>query len=774
MHLSITLQHLKVLTSTLLLTVMLGIVCIPQLQASLVWTEFEPRVSMYSDRASNITYLTTYGQYIVSKDTGAIQYVYSNGSILSPSTKFVLQYLKSQDSWEDFEFAQPVFTDVQNELCQWRQTVLNGSQTLGYVVTNCLFSEESPPKLSIVWDYGGIEELTFRFTFKVTLPQAWEYFVNGEDFVNIPQSSALSLVRKKVRVVESPESSVLQLLVDWSDYGDAIVMLKGSTVTVVFGRNLNQIDPTVVGQSSRVYATAHSFQRRLQYMAGRWHVFYATGGYMVTQNSVTGLTGNWTDSSTIREADDGFRFSTTFNGTHFYYAYASGSPAQTLKYRRATPETNGTLTWSATEQSASANGQFNNPSIAVDSTGYPFIAYKNITGVYNPFITKSAWNNGSWSTASGYPLQLSSTTDFDWYALVVPLSSGRIYALYARDGQKILGKLYNGSAWGSEETVSSLNIWVGEGLCADTEGDDIHLVFTRKTSYYIYYLKRTFGTGWSTETVIYGSSSYPATISVDGSKVYVYWQTSSVLRFKVYIGGSWSQILSWVTDTFYPVFSLNSVANITNSKNGIIWTDSDRYIMFEKMNFSDSAGSFTVWSTNNDYPVESASWDDLNKKLSFWGFGDLTVDAGSYGQPFSIWDGTNFLSWSLSGSNITFTATDTNIEITWVWTPDIETRGEGEEELEEEEVTDEVEPTGVDWAQWGLYGLIGGMVVVTMGGIASALSKRKVSRKATGKVVRVKTQPSGKGTNKAIKVKGSQAYGGRKPKGVGRKKQKWD
>jgi len=754
---------------------MLSIVCIPQSQASIVWTEFEPRAPMYSDRASNITYLTSFGQYVVSKDTGAIQYVYLNGSILSPSTKFVLQYLQSQDSWEDLEFAQPVFTDVQNDLCQWRQTVLNGSQTLGYVVTNCLFSDESPPKLSIVWDYGGMEELTFRFTFKVTIPQAWEYFINGEEFVNIPKSSALSLVRKKVRVVESPESSLLQLLVDWSDYGDAIVMLKGSSVTVVFGRGLSQIDPTVVGQSSRVHATSHSFQRHLQYMAGRWHVFYATLGEMVTQNSVTGQTGNWTDASTIRTpATDAFKFSTTSNGTHFYYAYASGSAGQPLKYRRATPETNGTLTWSTSEISASPNGELYYPSIAVDSNGYPYIAYffaDAVTNRTNPYITKSSWNNGSWSTASGYPMGLSSTND-TWYVQVVPLSSGRMYALYATDGEKILGKLYNGSAWGSEETVSSLNVWVGEGMCADTEGDDIHLVYTRQTPKWLYYLKRTYGTGWSTETVINDSESFPATMSVDGSKVYVFWQANSVLRFKAYIGGSWSQMFSWVTDTFALALSLNSVVNISNGKNGIIWTDDIKRVKFEKMNFSDTASSFTVWSTNNDYPVESASWDDTNKKLSFWGFGDLTVDAGSYGQPYSIWDGSEFLSWSVSGSNITFTVTDTDIEISWVWTSETETRGTGEEELEEE--AEEVEPTGVDWAQWGLYGLIGGMVIVTMGGIASALTKKKGSRKATGKVVRVKTQPSGKGTNKAIKVKGSQAYGGRKPKGVGRKKQKWD
>jgi len=766
----------KVLTSTILLTFMLSIICIPQLQASVVWTEFDLRAPVFSDRASNITYLTSFGQYIFSKETGAIQYVYLNGTVLSPSTKFIVQYLEAGDSWEDFELSQPEFLEVKNELLQWRQTVKNGSQGHGVIVFNSVFSDESPPKLSAVWNKLESYDVTFRILFKVTIPQAWEYFINGEEFVNIPKTSALSLVRKKVKIVESPERSVLRLLVDWSDYGEAIVELKGSTVTVVFGINLNEVDPTVSGTAIDSSATSQTQQRKIQYVNGRYWAFFAdTTNNGVFMSSSDGET--WQNKTSIGDVNEkGFYLSTWANSTHLAYVR---SDANKLFYRLGAPQSNGSITWLDSEQEVwNPTEPMVYPVLEHDSNGKPFIAVMNYsTGVEASIsVVKSDLANGTWSTSSGHPLELIGFGSLWKLPSIASLTSAKMYVFLSCANGTVYGRQWNTTAWESAEVVATGAFRVS----VVSINDDLHVVYsTAPTPNAIKYKSKT-GASWSSATTLEtGLTVAQVALLKDGLKLFAVWSDNAKnIYVKGLLAGSWTSSVYWTRQTNLAQNSISAMYQKIGSKAGAIWTSggsSPFTVSFLEFDYIDTVSSFSIYNTDNALPVTSPAWDEVNKKLSFNSAGNLTVDAGSLGQPVTVWDGQDFLSWSMSGSNISFTATGSTIEVSWVWTPDVETIGTGEpEEDEEMEIFEDGEPIGVDWANWGLYGLVAGMAVVTVGGIASALTKRKGSRKVTGKTMKVKTQPSGKGTNKVIKVKGSKAYGGVKPKGVGRKKQKWD
>lgn len=754
---------------------MLSITWMSPVQASTVWVSLTTRAPRMVDYPGNVTYMTSFGIYSVSKATGAIQYTWINGTILSPATKFVVQYLKGQDSWEDFELSQPVFMEVNDNYLQWRQTVLNGSERHGYVVVDSIFSEAIPPKLSIVWDLPATSDFMFRITFKVTIPQAWGYFINGEDFVNIPQGSALSLLRKELRVVESPEKSVLQLLVDWSDYGQTEVLLKGSTITVVFSEGERQVDPTVSGSASKDTATRYSHQRKLHYINNRYWAF--TLGYTNQANFTSSSDGIvWENQTYLGTLNvNGDALSTTSNSTHLAYVRLD-SGGTDLYYRVGTPESNGSITWADAEQTAwNSTEVLAYPDIAHDSDGYPYIVVMNRSGGhYDLAVIKSDLNNGTWSTALGYPLKL-----FDGSAVtlssILSLTSTKMYVLYSDTGAELYGRLFNGTDWESAENIST-NAFP---FSAVSVNDEVHVVYTTTTGELMYQTRT--GSSWSSATTLETDLSILPQVSLtkDGSKLFAIWSDASEnIYVKALLSGSWTSSVLWTSQSDLALRSISSMYEKAGSKAGAIWTSgtADPYtVTFEDFDYTATAGSFTIYADNNNLPVSSASWDYTNKKLTFRCTDNITVDTGVYGQPFTVFDGENFLSWSMSGSNISFTASGSSIEMTWQFTSDVETKGiGGDEPVNVTDVADIIEPVVTPLGQLGLYGLLISMGVVAIAGVAQAVSKKKVSRKPSGKGQGVSIKASGKGTTKKIGVTGGKNYGGNKPKGVRRKKQKWD
>jgi len=315
----------------------------------------------------------------------------------------------------------------------------------------------------------------------------------------------------------------------------------------------------IVSTSTAVRAVSYPFQRKTFFAATRFWVFYVDSSYIKYRTSTDGIT--WSDATTIRYGGIGHYISIWFDGTYLHYAATQQSANYALFYRRGTPNSDGTITWSANEQNAApANSTiiYYTPFVSVDSDGYPWIGYQRRVPpgpVYYPHVTKSSTNDGTWTTATDFPYQLSTTSNSGWRVSIIPLTQTKMYAVYATDGPAGLGKLWTGS-WGDEETTMSLceDAW-GHSIVA--QGDDLHIAFNHANTHNIMYNKRTYGSGWGeTETTVQATSliTMPVlTIDTSTNNLYCFWQQSPTLNhiyYKKCVSGTWdTDPTDWIDES---------------------------------------------------------------------------------------------------------------------------------------------------------------------------------------------------------------------------------
>jgi hypothetical protein len=215
---------------------------------------------------------------------------------------------------------------------------------------------------------------------------------------------------------------------------------------------------------------------------------------------------------------------------------------------------------------------FYNPYVSVDSNGYPYIAflhiyYKDGTGYY-PYIIKSSLNNGTWATAPGFPYRLSLALTS--YYQVIPLTGGKMLAIYAYDGLTIKARAWNGTAWLAEvATSSALKSYY---FSAVSQGDDVHLVFLKASTYDIIYTKYSYASnGFSSETTLVAgatSSSAPViTIDPSTNDLYVFaatkttgtpsgWTAEHIYYIKYTAStGQWGSWTDWIDESTEVLFA---------------------------------------------------------------------------------------------------------------------------------------------------------------------------------------------------------------------------
>jgi hypothetical protein len=213
----------------------------------------------------------------------------------------------------------------------------------------------------------------------------------------------------------------------------------------------------------------------------------------------TSTDGSTWSAATVRACTSGYTFSVWFNGTYLHYAYASAS---SIYYRRGTPNSDGTITWSANEQTVSTTyNKAYYPMVSVDSYGYVWIGYVDCDGTnYYPYVIKSQYNNGTFGT--GTITQFSTSTSPYWRVSVVPLTDGKMLAVYAKNSATVKAKKWDGSAWGTEVATISA-IYNGQYYLAVAQGDDVHLTFLKSTGYDILYVKYTYSSNsFGTQTTL--------------------------------------------------------------------------------------------------------------------------------------------------------------------------------------------------------------------------------------------------------------------------------
>jgi hypothetical protein len=195
------------------------------------------------------------------------------------------------------------------------------------------------------------------------------------------------------------------------------------------------------------------------------------------------------------------------------------------------------------------------PTVAVDSNGYPWIGYSDDEGIaywYFPFVIKATTTDG---TSWGTPTKLS-TIDELWEVTVIPLTSGKMLAVYAYYEGTIRAKAWDGSNWGTEvATASSIKDYVYYSAVA--QGDDAHIAFL-DTGNNIKYVRYTYASNsFGTETTLQSASDWNSpTISINTATndLYVFWAnypTAKHIYYRKYTASSgiWETTVDWITET---------------------------------------------------------------------------------------------------------------------------------------------------------------------------------------------------------------------------------
>ena len=324
-------------------------------------------------------------------------------------------------------------------------------------------------------------------------------------------------------------------------------------------------------------------QRKMFYANKLWWLIYADGSDQVYKTSSdNGYSWGVAQTFIAGLGGGGPNASIWFDGTYIHYARCV-SVGGDIYYRRGTPESDGTITWSAAEQTvetfAGAPGA-DYVAIAVDSNGYPWIGYMYYDGTdWFPYVTKSSTNDGTWTTDAGFPYQLNAT-GVAWasfpVATPIPLTGGKVYIVYGWVGITVRGALWDGVAMGAEETASTSTIVGGAHvISAVADGDDLYLVFitVTATARKTLFLTRTDST-WSSEEQI-GSDDTTKTISAsvlgidDKGRLYCVVATRNANKIDVW--RRWGT--TWI-NTF-------SVENETDARwNSVVRTQYTRQIPF--------------------------------------------------------------------------------------------------------------------------------------------------------------------------------------------------
>jgi hypothetical protein len=353
-----------------------------------------------------------------------------------------------------------------------------------------------------------------------------------------------------------------------------------------------------------------AYTRQCFYANGRYWAFYLDDGSSYWYFTSSSDNSTWDTPTQAFGASSTPRGYIFFDGTYVHYVYAWQSSS--IKYRRGTPDSNGTISWSAAEQAISTTGTWGDyPSVAVDSSGYAYVGYVRYDGAnYYPYITKNANTDGTWSDASGYPKALYSTTsDSTWLVRVLPQTSGKMYAMYFRTGATRGAYCTDGSTWTDEAINTSLS--ANSRFSCSSDGDDIHFVwdYAAGPTYKLYYRKRSSGS-WGSETELLDKGgtgyNYYQSLCVDTSShdawafVSNYPNSDSIYyRMYDYSADSWDA--SWTEVSGLTGNSNSAITSYQNAFSGAVvffWRDgTDPYDLHQDVLVDPTSGE----TVNNVY-----------------------------------------------------------------------------------------------------------------------------------------------------------------------------
>ena len=361
-----------------------------------------------------------------------------------------------------------------------------------------------------------------------------------------------------------------------------------STLTLAFpiqpvkadGTSQINVDGSTGPINGNVVANVTSFeairwQEKTFFAAGRYWLFYVDGDYpnesssptatMYYTTSTDGVSwGSPTELATGLDENSGENVQAFLSNTgHLQVFYRSNNE---LFYRMGNPNSDGSVTWATpswqlvfnANSVGKASGTCDFFAI-VDSNNYPWVSWGYVQEpirLLNPsdtkmYVWKDAFNNGTWQTASGFPYNVGTgnyTND-----LMVPLSNGQNYVMYFLDDPplsgQIYGELWNGTAWGPQETCTTSQVYEQYGWGHESwsrtavvdSNNNIFLAFL-STELNLVFVKRTMSGGWNSETIVQGSCgnySSPSFNLYNGNLRLFWISNSTSICYKKYFGGVW-------------------------------------------------------------------------------------------------------------------------------------------------------------------------------------------------------------------------------------------
>lgn len=332
-------------------------------------------------------------------------------------------------------------------------------------------------------------------------------------------------------------------------------------------------------------AVIYPFQRKVWKIGSKYWLFYAAGSpgvagtlsYRTSSDAVT-----WSGATSVRSSaleTAGHRWGTYYDGTYIHYVFGEGQTGSgAVYYRRGTPETNGTITWSAAEQTIYSEGGKGGAYVSVfaDSTGNPWVGFmRYVDPAYGTPVQgrlyRSSTTDGTWVNDTGFPYDIAANYSFAPPPACVPLSAGKVYCAYPTDAAVGLqyGKLWDGDSWGDQETPVSINMAsTNRNIVGDA--DLVHLATMSFVGgvFDIHYWRRSAGGTWSGAIRLTPSSFTPGThlsmTLLDHDRVRVYWPHQNKIKYRdvhagVALGSDVSELQDESTPTIANVLQPDSI-----------------------------------------------------------------------------------------------------------------------------------------------------------------------------------------------------------------------
>jgi len=295
--------------------------------------------------------------------------------------------------------------------------------------------------------------------------------------------------------------------------------------------------------------------------------------YVTSSDAIT-----WSSKTVIcptRSAGYICLFNLVFDGTYVHYVYADDGGVQELTYRRGLPQSNGVINWNAADQVRSgASKQWGSPSIAIDSNGYPWVTSTEAADwdVTYPYAGKSSTKDGTWTEE--FWTQLNSTQD-SWQCIILPLSSGKMLAIYgtnSHDGfDESYSRLWNGASWEGGEFVGT-----------DTAISSVGAASYGNEAYYAwmnYFREYQVGSGWGTleDTGYEGYSAGSIGVYSENGDLYRAWfsNDTDIIYIQHRSGNTWEDPTEFinVNDLFGWGFAMVNIWREDSSgRFGIVFT----------------------------------------------------------------------------------------------------------------------------------------------------------------------------------------------------------